>query len=165
MLLTLDRAHTLQRVKVIPMCGIKFLSHWTNLMNLKARKAEWMMQISLSVETVDLYRPSDPRGCDPVYLTQCQAFPKRRAEIPNMVSGDRWGALETYKEISYLPKFNHLNKIRWIFTRVSSHLSSLLAWELGCLVQDCSDRSQKYNCWLERQPEKLDPSQGKDMYE
>lgn len=46
------------------------------------------MQISLSVETVDLCRPNDPRGRDPVYLTQCQVPPKR-AEIPDMVSGDR----------------------------------------------------------------------------
>lgn len=87
MLLTLDTVHALQRVKVIPMCGIRFLSHWTNLMNLKARKAELMIQISLSVEAVDLYRLSDPRGGDPVYQTRCQAPPKRRTEIPDMV---RW---------------------------------------------------------------------------
>lgn len=68
-----------------------------------------MIQISLSIETVDLYRTSDPRGRDPVYLIQCQAPPKRRAEIPDVVSGDRQGAPEVFKEISSFPKFNHLN--------------------------------------------------------
>lgn len=108
-----------------------------------------MIQISLLAGSVNLYRPSDPRGCDPVYLTQCQAPPKRRAEIPNRVSGDRQGALQASKEKSCLPRFNHLNQIKQIATRISSHLSSPLAWELGCLLQDCSDRSQKYSCWLE----------------
>lgn len=68
-----------------------------------------MIQSSPPFETVDLYRPSDPRGCDPVYLAQGQVPPKRRAEVRDMVSGDRQGALEAFKEISCLPKFNHLN--------------------------------------------------------